>query len=90
MQAETELMTETREQLESERARHAHEAGSARRALAYWYERNRLLENRVRAATEETGLKERSEALNALVRYIPAKPRKKWAIGRFTKQGRRH
>lgn len=67
-------MTETREQLESARARLAHEASYLRRDRDKLYDKLRRLENKVRS-TIVIGEQIDTDGLYELHRMVPAKPR---------------
>lgn len=77
-------MPESRAELETSRARHAHENGSNRRAFKHWYDKNRLLENAIRRqAAKCFTAKDEDEAQAAmadLLRLVPKNPRKKWGL----------
>jgi hypothetical protein len=81
------------EKLEHEAARLRSDFSGARRGHAYWYEKNRLLENAVRAQARAcfaaSTPDEAQAAMEVLLRRVPVKPRKKWSLGRMTLRGRR-
>lgn len=77
-------MTETRDQLESSRARHAHENAGNRRALVKTHQRLRLLENAIRECAHGRCSHKKGpfpgtsdECMLALLRRVPVAPRKK-------------
>lgn len=45
-----------------------------------WYEKNRMLENKIRRCALGTcGHKSAAACMSALVQYVPLNPRKKWS-----------
>lgn len=81
------MAVETRDQLESSRARHAHESASYRRSMIKLHNRLRLLENAIRNHAEgKCSCKQgpypgsADECLMELYRRVPRHPRKK--VGR--------
>lgn len=73
------MSSETREQLESSRARHAHESSSYRDDAKRAHERLRLLENAVRRhADRECACSSPGACLTELSRRIPQNPRPKY------------
>lgn len=69
-------MAETRDQLESHRARLAHEVSGLRRDRINLHNRLRRLENKVRS-TIVIGERIDADGLYALRQMVPNKPRKK-------------
>jgi hypothetical protein len=76
-------MSETREQLESSRARLAHENSSLRRQLKLRHEQLRRLESKVRR-TIVVGSNVDFDELYQLRQMVPNKPRKRYGRGRGT------
>lgn len=78
----SDLVTEVIDAFDSKIARLNHEIASARRAHRYWYENNRLLENRIRKAVKECFAAPTpdvaQDACGDLLRIIPKKPRPTW------------
>lgn len=76
----SDLVTELIDEYEHQFAILRSEAHSARRAYKKWYERNRLLENRIRALDSNYygTMESLRNDLRAIVKRLPSKPRKKW------------